>query len=888
MLLTARRGPLLSHHLDRSPLIEKKKMILKLSKLCALVCLAALCLSSCGGDQNAPSPLQASSQSKSSRSERQASEYYPLVQQLYVGYFGRPADPGGLEFYAGHYLRAGAPTAMVGLSQAYSSNPAVKILIDSFGESKESKDLYPGDNSAFLVAIYTNLFGRMPDPGGLAYWSGELDRKTITRANTVVSIMAGAQGLDIDTIRSKREVADAFTANLSTPELVNNYAGMDANASVRAMLASVTASTRVIEFHATISATMAELGSRQRVGKVFPIMEGLYYRTASASGYLNANSEFTYAPGEQVSLSIGGVELANVPAARAVTPLALDQPAAALNFARVIRALDTGFVSSGSNVKVNQLPDTTLVSADFRTEAATAATLAMINPAAKLPSLTDSKVSEIVGAAQTQAAAAASSMGGSYQYDDSFFGIGYNSFRGNGILAACPMTIVRVTSGSVLLDAAPDWSTGTIKGSARFTYSDASIAEFSFSKKTGAFQRGGKEYTYVFHQNYSSQGRLLSLTITGPGSDSFGCTIETLVLRDANRRNLPPTAAFIIEVALDTTFGSYDIYRFTSGFNNPMLTDGSNSIDSDGRVVSLTWTSSKSGLSRTDKPARYGDNESRFSENVSANEKVTITLTATDDEGATSTKTYVIHPNAPSLADILRLLSGKTFVTTIDSYDYYYRLNSSNTTITEWEVNQRSATSCPTESYAVNDPKLGFDLSKIVFSGSNFSYPTPYGSYAFKQVAALPAHCPSSPPGATAPPTPTPVPTPTPTPTPVPTPLPNPAVSSTPDADGCYFPARNPACLVVESATLSKEKRVVVRYRNNCPARIFLSMENDKSDGKVDGGTIGVPVGGTTSWGTYDATGAYNYRFTGSTKSSFDWVCNARDKDQPTYRGTAP
>jgi alpha-tubulin suppressor-like RCC1 family protein len=225
----------------------------------ALTCCFILLLAACNGGSPTPVAPAVASHSKSSAALRQASDYYPLVQQLYVGYFGRPADAGGLDYYAQMYLAAGAPTTVVGLSQAYGASEAIRGLVDSFGSSQESTDLYPGDNSTFIKAIYLNLFGRNADLQGLNYWAGSIDRKEITRANTVLSIMSGAQGSDITVIGNKRDVAAAFTTALDSPVKTRGYDGLTANAVVRSMLNGVTGATTVATYRATIDATVSTL-----------------------------------------------------------------------------------------------------------------------------------------------------------------------------------------------------------------------------------------------------------------------------------------------------------------------------------------------------------------------------------------------------------------------------------------------------------------------------------------------------------------------------------------------------------------------------------------------------------------------------------------------------
>jgi len=227
--------------------------------------LCALLLAACSGGQNngattsAPPPAMLAAVQHVSAQQVSAASYTEVVQRVYVAFFGRPADPAGLAFYTGRYLAVGAPTDIIGLSQAYYSNGGVTSLIDSFGTSQESRDLYPGDNVAFLTAVYHNLYNRDPDAPGQAYWADLLNRGAMTRANAAVAIMAGAQGTDAQLIAMKVQAAGSFTTALDTPTETAAYDGLAANVVVRGMLAGVTLATDVNNFQPTINATISAL-----------------------------------------------------------------------------------------------------------------------------------------------------------------------------------------------------------------------------------------------------------------------------------------------------------------------------------------------------------------------------------------------------------------------------------------------------------------------------------------------------------------------------------------------------------------------------------------------------------------------------------------------------
>ena len=225
--------------------------------------LLFILLASCGGQAQDPAvkpQLAGTILHKSSGAQAPLTADYPqVVQSVYVAYFGRPADPAGLAFFATNYMNAGAPTNIVDVSAAYGSNQAIKDLIDAFGNSQESLDLYPGDNVTFVTAIYQNLFSRAPDIGGRDFWVANINAGLMTRAQAAVAIMAGSQGTDTTLINKKVAVATEFTTALDTELERSAYSGLAANVVVRTALGGVTNDSDVAAYGATMRGSVATL-----------------------------------------------------------------------------------------------------------------------------------------------------------------------------------------------------------------------------------------------------------------------------------------------------------------------------------------------------------------------------------------------------------------------------------------------------------------------------------------------------------------------------------------------------------------------------------------------------------------------------------------------------
>jgi len=155
-----------------------------------------------------------------------ATTYYNDLQKLYVAYFNRPADPGGLAFWEGVVEKANGNTAAVSAE---------------FAKSPEYKDAFKGQTNEQIVdTIYKNIFGHAADATGKAFYAKALTENRITVDLVVKDIAGGAQGTDATAYNNKVKAAEAFTTALDTDAEKAGYAGTDALKLAKDFIAGVT------------------------------------------------------------------------------------------------------------------------------------------------------------------------------------------------------------------------------------------------------------------------------------------------------------------------------------------------------------------------------------------------------------------------------------------------------------------------------------------------------------------------------------------------------------------------------------------------------------------------------------------------------------------------
>jgi hypothetical protein len=99
-----------------------------------------------------------------------------LVESYYKAFLGRASDPGGLAYWVAQ-LTSGASDQKVA-SQILGSG---EFYADSGGTAE-----------GFVTALYSDLLGRAPDSGGLAYWEGQLSSGT-TPTSVAAAILSSTE-----------------------------------------------------------------------------------------------------------------------------------------------------------------------------------------------------------------------------------------------------------------------------------------------------------------------------------------------------------------------------------------------------------------------------------------------------------------------------------------------------------------------------------------------------------------------------------------------------------------------------------------------------------------------------------------------------------------------
>ena len=159
-----------------------------------------------------------------------AQEQLGRLTDLYLAFFGRAPDVGGLEYWQEKLLEEGRDFATISKDFAWST---------------EAQALFPlaASNREFVRTVYLNCFGRQPDPGGWDYWTGRLDGLGVTDLNdrgafvgeVILGAYASTSGEEDRSLLGNRHEAAMYYANRLA---IDPHEGFDAG--INALLLKVT------------------------------------------------------------------------------------------------------------------------------------------------------------------------------------------------------------------------------------------------------------------------------------------------------------------------------------------------------------------------------------------------------------------------------------------------------------------------------------------------------------------------------------------------------------------------------------------------------------------------------------------------------------------------
>jgi plastocyanin len=140
------------------------------------------------------------------------------LELIYIAYFNRAADNGGFTFWGGQNLQAqaagqSASLALTNIANSFTPQPETDALYPFLAMPNLNLNTPAGQTglSTFITSLYQNLFGRVPDAGGEAYWVGQITSGAVGLGAAALAIANGATGTDANEVLNKIAVAVDFT-----------------------------------------------------------------------------------------------------------------------------------------------------------------------------------------------------------------------------------------------------------------------------------------------------------------------------------------------------------------------------------------------------------------------------------------------------------------------------------------------------------------------------------------------------------------------------------------------------------------------------------------------------------------------------------------------------
>lgn len=152
---------------------------------------------------------------------------YAQIEALYVGYFGRAADPNGMAYWMKTSLTdllnlKSLPEAMLSISNSFATSaenaPYSKLATQPLNPNNSEQVALA---NSFVEKTYLNLFNRKPDAAGQAYWVNQLFNGKIPFGDLVYVIASSSNATDRVAINNKISAGTYFTENLTVAKITD-------------------------------------------------------------------------------------------------------------------------------------------------------------------------------------------------------------------------------------------------------------------------------------------------------------------------------------------------------------------------------------------------------------------------------------------------------------------------------------------------------------------------------------------------------------------------------------------------------------------------------------------------------------------------------------------
>lgn len=167
-------------------------------------------------------------------------DHVEALQSLYMSAFERLGDPEGLAFWTLNMVFQQTADPFVVLNSVINASPEyVGMLKTVLGDQPALRDLNTGQAiethlrtldpalqrdlfGRLTDHLYDNVFGRVADAEGKAYWTAELSQGSVTLLTIIGALMTGAGAADQALLAEKNEIAyDAVSALVNRNVITN-------------------------------------------------------------------------------------------------------------------------------------------------------------------------------------------------------------------------------------------------------------------------------------------------------------------------------------------------------------------------------------------------------------------------------------------------------------------------------------------------------------------------------------------------------------------------------------------------------------------------------------------------------------------------------------------